>query len=321
MLLLPVSYMLPVAFLSGVTVTAAATGSQLHFRRTASIAAGCALLLAGSATSASAWSVEEPRHQTSAMVRGNGIIVDLDTYAFFLQQGVIILANDGNSQVSDFLLSEDPTAPHQRDQKTGRATSQRESYLWRMQRAARDADRVNKSTMPDHFFNWLTHSGKGLIAGPSAATWAEQQHDQAVAFWQQGNKSQAMYHLGAAAHLVADACTPPHSSFLITNHRDYENWIVGQQSQMKATSGGIYQDQFRVTTGRGGPNWSSSHTRGWVDECAHSAADQIANTIQPPSDDIFLNEQAAKDTTGHIRQTQQLTAGYLKFFFDEVAGL
>lgn len=319
-LLMPEPFSLPVAFLTGVTVTAAAAGRRLSFRRISGVTAGCALILAGTVTSAGAWSVDEPHHQTSAMKRGNGIIVDKDTHAFLLQQGVIILKNDGNTRISDFLLSEDPTAPHQHDPKSGKVTTQTETYLWRMQRAARDADRVNKPTMPDHFFNWLTHSGKGLIAGPSAATYAEQQHDQAIAYWKNGDKAKAMYHLGAATHLVDDGCTPPHATFLVPNHRDYENWIVGHQSQLKATSGGIYQDQFRVRSGHGGPKWSSSHTRGWVDECAHRAADQITNTIQPPSENPLLNENAANETTDHFRQTQQMTAGYLKFFFDEVGG-
>lgn len=318
--LMPVPFLFPIAFLIGATITAATTAWGLRYQRVSSIATFCGLILVGSVSSAAAWSVDEPHHQTSAMVQGNGIILDVDTHAFLLRRGVVILERDGNTQISKFLLSEDPTAPQQRDPKSGQALAGKETYLWRMQLAARDADRINKPSMPDHFFNFWTHSGKGLIAGPSAATYAEEQHDQAVAFWKNGDKARAMYHLGAATHLVDDACTPPHAAFLVPNHRDYEDWIVQYQSQMKATSGGIYQEQFRVTIGHGGPEWSSSHTRGWLDECAHRAADQIANTIQPPSEDPILNENAARDTTDHFRQTQQLTAGYLKFFFDEVGG-
>ncbi len=46
-----------------------------------------------------------------------------------------------------------------------------------------DADRVNKEEMPDHFFNWWTHSGKGLIAGPSGETYAEEQFAEAKRLW------------------------------------------------------------------------------------------------------------------------------------------
>ncbi len=290
---------------------------SVRTRRAWAAICGSLLLVGGSTAPAAAWSVDEPNDHDPAMVAGNGIVVKVDTHAFLLQQGVTILRNDGYTGASDFLLSADPSAPYQRDSATGAMTKQTESYLWRMQRGSRDADRVNKPTMPDHFFNWWTHSGKGLVAGPSAADYAEEQHDLALAAWRRGDRSEAAYHLGAAAHLVADACTPPHSSPLVPQHRAYEEWVVANQSQMKASRGGIYQDQFRVTTGHGGPEWSSSHTRGWVDECAHRAADQIVNTIQPPSADPLLNEDAARATAAHFRQTQQMTAGYLRFFLDE----
>ena len=271
-----------------------------------------------SVTPVGAWTVGEPGSTNPAVIRGNGIVVADDTHALFLQQAVVILKNDGHVEVARFLRTADPNAPRRRDAKSGRLLTSTESYLWRLQLGSHDADRVNKDEMPDHFFNWWTHSGKGLIAGPSGATYAEEQFAEAKRLWSRGDRSGAMYHLGAAAHLVADACTPPHASFLVPKHRAYENWIVQHQASMTATSGGIYRDQFRVGTGHGGPDWSSDHTRGWVDECAHHGSRYIPDGLQPPSEDPILNEEAAIHTTTLLRFVQRLTAGYLAFFFDEV---
>ena len=287
--------------------------------RVMSTAGVCALLVASTSVPAGAWSVDEPAKDDPAMIAGNGIVVEVDTHAFMLERAVVILEGDGRSAVADFLNSPDPKAPPQRDATTGKATTQTESYLWRMQLGSRDADRSNKPDMPDHFFNWWTHSGKGLAAGPSAAEYAEEQYAQAVALWEKGDRSGSMYRLGAAAHLVQDGCTPPHASFLVPEHRAYEDWVMTQQMEMKTSSGGIYRDQFRVKTGHGGSQWSSSHTRGWADECAHRAAQLIPNVIRPPSTDTGPGG-ADPNSIKHLRETKQLTAGYIAFFFDEVGG-
>lgn len=134
----------------------------------AGVVALATLGLVGSVAGAGAWSVDEPRSPSDPrMVAGNGIVVGVDTHAFLIQQGVVILRGDGRTAIADFLDSPDPTAPFVRT-PTGDPTTVHESFVWRMQLGARDADRALKRTeMPDHFFNWWTHSGKGLIAGPS----------------------------------------------------------------------------------------------------------------------------------------------------------
>jgi phospholipase C len=275
--------------------------------------------LTGSVAGAGAWSVDEPGATDPRMVAGNGIVVDVDTHAFLIQQAAVILRNDHRPGIADFLTSPDPTAPLRRT-ANGRPTAVHEDYLWRMQLGARDADRKLKAKdMPDHFFNWFTHSGKGLIAGPSAATWAEQQYTLAAQAWETGDKAPAMYHLGAATHLVDDACAPPHESLFVPNHRAYENWMMTRQNSIAVTRGGIYQEEFRVRTGHGGPEWSSSHTRGWVDECSHRAAELVINTAQRPPGDP-ASGGAYDNTFTQFRDTQRLTAGYVAFFFDSVGG-
>jgi hypothetical protein len=264
----------------------------------------------GLVAGAGAWSVDEPAPTDPLMVAGNGVVVSVDTHAFLLQQAAIILRNDGRTAAADFLNAEDPAAPFATNPDRSRSSTH-ESYLWRAQLGARDADRVlKKQQMPDHFFNWWTHSGKGLIAGPSAATWAEQQFALARKLWASGDRSAAMYRLGAAAHLVGDACAPPHASPYVPNHRSYEEWVVARQDAEAVTRGGIYREDFRATTGHGGDEWSSAHTRGWVDECAHRSAELIFDTAQPPPDDPVGATQYV-NTMDNFKDAQRLTAGYL----------
>jgi hypothetical protein len=325
-LLVPVDTAAVAMFLIGSSTAAAVAAARrcgvapLRWRVTA-VATGTSLTVLGVVAGAGAWSVDEPGASDPRMVDGNGVVVDMDTHAFLIQQGAAILAGDGHVDVVKFLNSPDPTAPvsHAKRGASPRATREHESFLWRMQLGARDADRVLKHPlMPDHFFNWWTHSGKGLVAGPSGATYAEQQFSDAVASWQRGDRSAAMYHLGAATHLVDDACAPPHEFFLVPNHRAYEERMLQIQDQLGVDRGGVYQADFRVHSGHGGPEWSSAHTRGWVDECAHRAADIVINTAQPTPADPTSGR--LDGTFEQFRDTQRLTAGYIQFFFDSVRG-
>lgn len=273
--------------------------------RSAAAVGGAWALIASTAAPASAWSVDEPAGP--AMVAGNGVVEQADTHAFLIHRAALILRNDGYTAIARFLHRPDPAGPP------------RTTYLWRMQLGARDADRRLKPQMSDHFFNWWTHSGKGLIAGPSAATFAEKQFAKAQAAWNAGDASRAMYRLGAAVHLVDDACAPPHQFVLAPNHRLYEEWALHHQQAMAVSSGGIYRDDFRVTTGHGGTAWSSAHTRGWLDECAHRAAELVVNAALPASD--YPRAVGPRwHTAAHFRETQRLTAGYIAFFFEQAGG-
>lgn len=236
-----------------------------------------ALVVAGMVAGAGAWSVDEPGASTLRLVAGNGVVVGVNTHAFLIQQGDVILCNDGLTPAANFLDSPDPRAPYRRT-AGGTLLPARESYLWRAQLGARDADGVLKhALMPDHFFNWWTHSGKGMIVGPSSATWAEQQFAEAVQSWGEDDRSKAMYHLGAATHLVNDACAPPQSSQYVPDHCAYEDWVVAHQARYAVTRGGIYRADFActpataATSGRapipaagstnariGLPNWSAT---------------------------------------------------------------
>ncbi len=312
LLVLPLDAVVPVGLGAGAAVAAALASGGRLMAWSAAVLVGV-VGVGTSVAGAGAWTVGEPKAGDPRMVAGSGIVVELDTHAFFLQQAAVILRHDGRTSLADFLASSDLTAPLRPGTRT------HESYLWRLQLGARDADRVlKKPEMPDHFFNWWTHSGKGLIAGSSGATWAEQQFRKAASAWAAGDRAEAMYRLGAAAHLVADACTPPHEVFLVPNHRAYENLMMRVQSSLAVDRGGIYQGDFRATRAHGGPEWNSARTQGWVDECAHRAAGLVVNTAQPLPSDPSVIDGRVRGTFQHFQDTQRLTAGYLAFFFDSV---
>ncbi len=308
------------AVVAAVTLSAGVTWaiSSNQRRMAGALAASLSLVTVGGLVAgAGAWSVDEPADTDPRMLAGNGVVVSVDTHAFMIQQAAVILRHDGLKAAAGVLDAEDPTAPFALS-PDGRASTKHESYLWRMQLGARDADRVlKKPEMPDHFFNWWTHSGKGLIAGTSAATWAEQQFALATKLWAAGDRPAAMYRLGAAAHLVGDACAPPHASPYVPNHRAYEEWVVSRQSEYAVSSGGIYRTDFRVTKGHGGDEWSSAHTRGWLDECAHRSAELLFDTAQPPPDSP-TGATPYVNTMDNFKDAQRLTAGYLAFFFESV---
>ena len=291
-------------------------------RMARALAVGAApLLMLVTAQPAGAWiasaSLTTP---TDAMARSNNVDLAVDTHQWLAQQAMTILASDGRNDITAFLATPDPTAPGANDPTTGAPTGTTETYGWRLLQGARDADGVLHAQLPDHFHNWWTHQGKWWIVGGSAAYGAELAFTHATDAWAAGDRANAVYWLGAALHLVDDACVPQHEFYgLNVYHHQYERWVQIHQDTLAVTSGGIYADQFRVGGGHGGPAWSSAHPRGWVDECAHRAADNLLAATHPnPPEPSSSGSQWR--TAPHIADTQRLSAGFIAFFFDQVGG-
>ena len=246
---------------------------------------------------------------------------EVKTHVMVIDQAAVILRADGRVDVADFLAS---SAPAPLDAVAAAGTTkgggQPTTYQGWVDQGAHDADhRVKKTLAPDHFFNWWTRSGKGLVAGGSAATSAEEQFDDAVRLWRAGDRAGSMFHLGVATHLVGDACTPPHQFFLVPSHREFEQFIVSRQGDLAVASGGIYQADLAGAAVRGGADWSSQHTRGWVDECSRRGVGYTiaATQASSPTSRVAI---PALSAGAQIEDAQRLSAGYLAFFFDTVGG-
>jgi hypothetical protein len=317
----PVPWLGVAPFLIGAAFTFFAA-NPVRSRVVRTLAVGAApLLVLAVAQPAEAWiasaSLTTP---TDTMVRSNDVDLSVDTHQWLARQAMTILANDGRNDIAAFLATPDPTAPGANDPSTGAPTGTTETFGWRLLQGARDADGVLHPQLPDHFHNWWTHQGKWWIVGGSAAGGAELAYSRATDAWAAGDRSDAVYWLGAALHLVDDACVPQHEFYgLNVYHHQYERWVQIHQDALAVDSGGIYADQFRVGSGHGGPAWSSAHPRGWVDECAHRAAGNLVAATNPnPPEPSMTGPQW--HTAPHIADTQRLSAGFVAFFFDSVGG-
>jgi hypothetical protein len=308
-------------FLIGAALTLLAVSPLSSRMARASAVVAAPVLLILTAQPAGAWiasaSLATP---TDAMARSNTVDLSVDTHQWLAQQAMTILANDGRTSIAAFLATPDPTAPAANDASTGAPTGTTETYGWRLLQGTRDADGVLHAQLPDHFHNWWTHQGKWWIVGGSAADGAELAFTHATDAWATGDRAQAIYWLGAALHLVDDACVPQHEFYgLNVYHHQYERWVQIHQDALAVTSGGIYADRFRVGGGHGGPAWSSAHPRGWVDECAHRAADNLLAATHPNPPEPSTSGSQWR-TAPHIADTQRLSAGFIAFFFDQVGG-
>jgi len=292
--------------------------SQAALRRSRSIVAASVVLVSLNGVGpASAWIASVRRkHPTATMQQTHGVDLVVDTHQWLANQAVEILRGDSKTAIVRFLDSPDPSAPVATSGTPGR----HETYRWRLLRGAGDADGSLYPQIPDHFHNWWTHGGRRWIGGSSAASNAELAFANAEQAWKAGDRGTAMHWLGATVHLTTDACVPQHQFFMINvYHHQFEEWVRSHQRELAVDRGGIYRADFRQYSGHGGTDWSSSHPRGWVDECAHRAAGQLQAathsnaTVSQPSDAQWL-------TATHIGDTQRLAAGLVAFFFEQVQG-
>ena len=212
-----------------------------RLRRTTAIGvAGTALALVGAAPSG-AW-VSGVRQATPSPAQQNtgGIDTARSTHQWLAAQGVTILGNDGHDAVAAFLASPDPTAPEATDPTTGAPLGAPNSYEWRLLGGVDDADGVLYPQIRDHLHNHWTHRGRRYVLGASAASNAEKAFAEAERRWAAGDKGDAVYWLGAALHLVQDACVPQHGWFGVgIYHSDYERWVRANQDGLAVTSGGM----------------------------------------------------------------------------------
>lgn len=313
-----------VMFLTGAAATTprpqrSARARGLRRKAPAMVAVSLAMVLVGSAT-AGAWFTGVRSTPTKTQVNTGGVDLSVSTHQWLASQGITILTADGYDAVAGFLAAADPTAPEATDPTTGASLGRPNTYSWRILKGVNDADGVLYPQLRDHLHNHWTHRGRQYVLGPSAASNAEKAFGKAVVFWKAQDRGRATYWLGAALHLVQDACVPQHGWFgLGVYHADYERWVLRQQDALAVGSGGIYQSDFRVSSGHGGDEWSSAHPRGWVDECAHRAfANLIAASHPRPKVSRATDKQWA--TSPHIAAAQGLSAGFIVFFFDAVGG-
>lgn len=297
---------------------------RLPLARSRRVVSGVAAVMAVlSASPAVAWISSARSAIPSAAARAtDGVDTSVDTHQWFASQALVILRADGADGVVAFFDQTDPTAPGTTPatpHSAATAGSAALTYRWRLLRGARDADGVLYPAMRDHFHNYWTHRGRQWVLGGSAASNAEAAFEKAITLWGAGERGESMYWLGAAVHLLDDACVPQHQFFALNPyHHQYELWVLRHQTELEVDNGGIYASQFRVDDGHGGEAWSSAHPRGWVDECAHRAARNLQAATHPNGPTDSLASDPRWRTAPHVADAQRLTAGFIQLFFDRV---
>lgn len=169
--------------------------------------------------------------------------------------------------------------------------------LGRIKKAITDCDRLDLAL--NHYYSPIT--GQGLAGATAADEVAQTFFDKAVGYYESGDVSTAWYYFGWSLHVVQDLFVPFHSNLdPVNGHGQFEQFVYDYRFFYPPPANGTY----RV----------SSNASQWVDYAA---------TVSYPYYDGVSGANAT-DANFDIAATVLfpaaigLTAGYIKFFADEI---
>lgn len=85
-------------------------------------------------------------------------------------------------------------------------------------------------------------TGTGMWPWPNSAVKCAEFFYKSLDLWQRNKHAMAIFSLGAAIHLVQDACVPHHAACKMFNcHLEYENWAEKRKDNYRVDRGGIYE--------------------------------------------------------------------------------
>jgi PKD repeat protein len=209
----------------------------------------------------------------------------LSTHQWIFDRAIGILAADGHPGLADSIDG---------------------AFLEEMKRGTIRADRTLIDS-GDHYHDPWTHAG--LPAFRDAADLSAEEFRFAVDAWSAGDPLGAAFHLGYAAHLVADVTVPQHARLTPLNfHAEYEAFVNDNKASAAVSDNGTYA--FNGTLA--GHYEDETDPWDWVDANAHVSYDwfPVASTGDP------ADFRAAMDVLLPI--AQRTTAGYIWMFFRTV---
>lgn len=191
------------------------------------------------------------------------------THVFCNQQGRVILFNDGYKQIAQLF---------------NRFSNELDKgVIW--------ADQLWRSMA--HHYN--PETGRGVWFWPNSAQKCSAYLKKAFMFWRQGKHTKAMFFIGAATHLVQDACVPHHAYCqMFDGHLDYERWVKERKHYYKINSGGLYN------LGHTPEEWIRANAR---------VARKYYDYVKSPGSDEFYHQA----TVLLLLLTQRSTAGFFHF--------
>lgn len=191
------------------------------------------------------------------------------THVFCNQQGRIILANDGYKHIAQLF----------------------NRFAGELDKGVVWADRLWRSTA--HHYNPQT--GRGIWLLSNSAQKCSAYFKKAFLLWRRGKCGRAMFYLGAAAHLVQDACVPHHAvGQMFDGHLDYERWVKERKHHYKVNTGGLYH--------------LGSFPEEWIQANARVALKYYCCVKSPGNDELY--HQA---TVVLLALAQRSTAGFFHF--------
>ncbi|SFG10955.1 phospholipase C [Desulfotomaculum arcticum] len=151
-----------------------------------------------------------------------------------------------------------------------------------------------------HFYHART--GGGILGRTPSSVYIDRYYRLAVERWRQGNISKAMFFLGAATHLLQDACEPHHSRCSMgIGHHSYETWVKENKENFIVLRGGIY------------PKYREPIK--WLRLCSRKSYNLFYLVTQKLD---IGNYQTA--TRSLLPFTQRITAGFWLTFLEHASG-
>ena len=145
------------------------------------------------------------------------------THEFCNQQAITILHNDGFELYAQFL--------------TTYVTELKAGVYW--------ADKGWRNV--SHYFE--PSSGKGLWQFATAIEIFHSYYQQGIHDMHCKNYPQAIFFLGAAAHLMQDLCVPHHArAKIFSGHKEYESWVQQCYTNYAVTGSGMYNQNSTPAT-------------------------------------------------------------------------
>jgi phospholipase C len=223
--------------------------------------------------------------QAGSYVETDGVSVSLSTHQFIFWQAFEILGNDGYPELSGYISAE-------LFANLAMGSVRADETLWDSR---------------EHYHHPDSH--EGFLDFRSAGELCQEHWNNAIQYWDAGNRYAAAYELGWATHAVADLTVPHHATLTpFDEHSEYEGWVNDHKLDFTVNNNGIYAFDGDLP-GHYSDEGNPSH---WVDYNAHEAIDWFSYVNGGGDDDFRLAASIL------MQRAQRTTAGFFLQFFQTV---
>lgn len=201
------------------------------------------------------------------------------THEFCNQQALTILHNDGFELYAQFLTT----------------------YMTELNAGVYWADKGWRNV--SHYFE--PSSGKGLWQFATAIETFQTYYQYGINNMHRRNYRQAVFFLGAAAHLMQDLCVPHHArAKVFSGHKEYESWVQQCYANYAVEVNGMYSEDSNLATQLLSNAMVAADLFDWVDLDRgtinyHDATTILLPLAQRSTTGLFLKFCAASSNTIH----------------------